>query len=150
MPLNPDGPCLAFDPGRARTGVAVGSRLSGGARPLTTIAPDDLAGLKRLVNEWRPATLLVGLPLDEDGKDQPMTLRARSFAAILGAAFPALAVHLVDERHTSRAALADLREARAGGALNRRTRPGDRDTMAACLILEQWLGEGDSKNQSDL
>jgi putative Holliday junction resolvase len=48
-------------------------------------------------------------------------------------------VHLCDERLSSRAADEALREARADGRLARRVRSGDRDGVAARLILEQWL-----------
>ena len=51
-------------------------------------------------------------------------------------------VYLCDERLSSRAADDELRQARADGRLNRRVRSGDRDGVAARLILEQWLATG--------
>ena len=52
-----------------------------------------------------------------------------------------LPVHLCDERLSSRAADAVLRDARSSGRLTRRVRKGDRDAVAAQLILEQWFGQ---------
>jgi len=50
-----------------------------------------------------------------------------------------LPVDLVDERLTSSAAQADLRDARRSGARRRRVRREDIDANAARLILETWL-----------
>jgi putative Holliday junction resolvase len=129
---------LAFDYGTQRIGAAVGDDLTGSARPLAAIA--DLAGAQRLVAEWRPAAIVVGLPLNEDGSDQPITTAARRFAAQLRERAK-LPVHEADERYSSRAADDELREARSSGRMVRRVRKGDRDGQAARLILEQWLRE---------
>jgi putative Holliday junction resolvase len=131
---------LAFDYGEKRIGVAVGDSLTGSARPLPALAPPDRLALQRLVAEWRPAALIVGLPLDEDGTEQRITAPARRFAAGLRQQLQ-LPVHEVDERYSSRAADDVLRAARASGRMTRRVRKGDRDAQAACIILEQWLGE---------
>jgi putative Holliday junction resolvase len=128
---------LAFDYGTQRIGAAVGDDLTCSARPLAAIT--DLAGAERLLAEWRPAAIVVGLPLNEDGSDQPITTAARRFAAQLRerAKVP---VHEADERYSSRAADDELRKARSSGRMTRRVRKGDRDGQAARLILEQWLG----------
>jgi putative Holliday junction resolvase len=132
---------LGFDYGTRRIGLAVGDRLTGVARPLPSIPnhrePDWIA-LQRVVKDWRPAACIVGLPLDLDGKDQSMTVQARAFAKQLSARF-AMPVHLCDERLSSRSADDELRNARADGRMTRRIKPGDRDGVAARLILEQWL-----------
>lgn len=96
------------------------------------------SGLLKIVTEWRPQALVVGLPLDEDGSEQPITAAARSFAAQLQRR-SGLAVHFSDERFSSRAADDALRDARASGRMTRRVRKGDRDGEAARVILEQWM-----------
>lgn len=131
---------LAFDYGEKRIGVAIGDSLTRSARPLPALAPADRQAIERLVAEWRPAALIVGLPLDEDGSEQRITGPARRFAAALRQRLQ-LPVHEVDERYSSRAADELLREARASGRMTRRVRKGDRDARAACVILEQWLRE---------
>lgn len=128
---------LAFDYGEKRIGAAVGDSITGSARPLPAPATDLDSALK-LVSEWRPQALIVGLPLNEDGSDQPITTKARAFAAALGRR-SALTVHFADERYSSRAADAVLRSARASGELVRRVKKGDRDGQAAKIILEQFL-----------
>ena len=134
-------PVLAFDFGHKRIGTAVGEALTGSASPLPTLAnhaEPDWPALLRLIAEWRPTELVVGLPLDEDGGEQPITALARRFAEQL-AQRSGLKVHLADERFSSRAADDALRDARSSGRMTRRVRKGDRDGEAARVILEQWL-----------
>lgn len=134
-------PFLAFDFGLKRIGAAVGDTITGAARPLPTLsnaAEPDWKALLGLVAEWRPSELVVGLPINEDGSDQAITTAARRFAEQLHAK-SGLAVHLVDERYSSRAADDALRDARASGRMTRRVRKGDRDGESARVILEQWM-----------
>ncbi|HWP95115.1 MAG TPA: Holliday junction resolvase RuvX [Gammaproteobacteria bacterium] len=135
-----DAVYLAFDFGLKRIGVAVGQRLTGTASPLTTLSAQggepDWKAVARLVAEWRPAALVVGLPYNVDGSPQPFTGEARRFAERL-AAHCALPVHLVDETLSSHAAAEGLRERRQAGG--RRIRKHEIDQAAACVILETWL-----------
>lgn len=128
---------LAFDYGEKRIGTAIGDTITGTARPLATLTGGLDAALK-LVVEWRPAALVVGLPLMEDGTDQRITTLTRKFAKELEARTK-LAVHFSDERYSSRAADDVLRDARASGAMTRRVKKGDRDGVAAKILLEQFL-----------
>lgn len=137
------GTCLAFDYGLRRIGVAVGSHASGQARALTTLhhtGTPDWRAITALVAEWQPDVCIVGLPLNEDGSEQAMSRAARHFAQELQQ-HAKVPVQLCDERYSSRAADADIRHARATGTRARRTRKGDRDAAAACVILEQFLGQ---------
>lgn len=130
---------LAFDFGEKRIGTAVGDTITGTARPLATLTGGMDAVLK-LVIEWRPAALVVGLPLMEDGSDQRITTLTRKFAKDLEARSK-LPVHFSDERYSSRAADDLLRDARSSGAMTRRVKKGDRDGLAAKILLEQFLQE---------
>ncbi|MFL6646794.1 MAG: Holliday junction resolvase RuvX, partial [Sulfurifustaceae bacterium] len=80
---------LGFDYGTRHTGVAVGSRHSGRAQPLTQLAAradaPDWEGIQRLINEWRPQAFVVGLPLNMDGTPNPMTRAAQAFGEALHA-----------------------------------------------------------------
>lgn len=132
---------LAFDYGAKRIGTAVGDDITGTARPLPTLAVHagpDWRAIERLIADWRPQALIVGLPLDEGGLDQAVTVATRRFAVVLQER-SGLTVHLIDERFSSRSADDALREARGSGRMNRRVRKGDRDGQAARVILEQWL-----------
>jgi putative Holliday junction resolvase len=132
---------LAFDYGLRRIGVAAGNTEVGTASPLVTLsARDGVPDWERvadLLDEWRPALLLVGLPLNLDGSDSDMAARARRFARRLHGRF-GLPCELVDERLSSEAARERLYESGRVPAADR----GAVDREAACLILETWLQSG--------
>lgn len=119
---------LAFDFGARRTGVASGNRLLAHASPLPTLRADGadarLAAVERLVREWQPDALVIGVPYHPDGAAHENTARAQKFGRQLRGRF-GLVVYEVDERYSTTEAL-------AGGAR-------DADAAAACIILEQFL-----------
>lgn len=132
---------MGFDFGRARIGVAVGNRATGQATALTTLdgrGGPDWAAVERLLADWGPESLVVGVPVHMDGSEHEMTIAARAFIDELKARFT-LPVHAAEERLSSREANARLREARRSGARPRRVRKGDTDSLAAQLILQDWL-----------
>jgi len=137
MPGTPEDTALAFDVGTRVIGVAIGNRLSGSARALTTLAPDDWPRVDALVAEWRPDALVVGLPLTLDGGEQAMSQHARAFATQLEQRYRR-PVHLVDERNTSREAARRFAQQRASGAAKRKD-AAEIDALAAAIILEAWL-----------
>lgn len=128
---------LAFDYGSVRIGVAVGSELTGSARPLATLAGRDWTAIGRLIDEWRPDACVVGVPRHADGSDSNSTAQALRFARRLHGRF-GLAVETIDERLSSHAA--DERIA-TSATLRRRGRQdrSARDRYAAALILESWF-----------
>jgi putative Holliday junction resolvase len=129
---------LAFDFGEQRIGAAVGDTTVGIAHPLTTIAAADrktrYAAIAALIQEWRPALLVVGLPAHLDGAEHEMSRLARKFARELGGRFN-LPVELVDERLTSAAAEMSLAEA---GVAGHKRKPVI-DQVAALHILQAYL-----------
>lgn len=138
MPDAGTGTVLAFDFGEKRIGVAVGDLHVRIAHPLLVIDAEDNATrferIGALIAEWRPARLVVGLPLHPDGAEHELSRLARRFAHRLEGRF-GLAVSLVDERLTSIAAEARLRE--AGASVRRRKERID--AAAAGEILQSWL-----------
>lgn len=133
---------LGFDFGRRRIGVAVGNDVTGRARPLAVIGgrgdDPDWEALGRLIAEWQPQRLVVGLPRRLDGGESDMTRAAARFARRLEGRF-GLPVETVDERLSSRAAAAELADARRSGLKPRRVAAGDVDKGAAMVILQSWL-----------
>ncbi len=118
---------LAFDFGTRRVGVASGNTVLGQASPLTTIAAEGderFARIGRLITEWQPAALVVGVPFHPDGAPHDNTRLAQRFARQLQGRF-GLPVHEVDERYTTTEAL-------AAGAR-------DVDAASAAIILDQFL-----------
>ena len=120
---------LAFDFGTRRVGAATGSRFTGGAEPLKSIHVDGEArfeAIAKLIKEWQPEGLVIGVPFHPDGAEHEITQRARRFGRQLKGRFR-LPVFEVDERYTSV-------EAESQGAR-------DVDSTAAALILEQFFRE---------
>ena len=119
---------LAFDFGLKRTGVAVGNRLTRSAQPRPTIRAEAegvrFEAVARVLREWQPDALVVGIPFHPDGAAHENTARAQKFARQLRGRFD-LPVYEVDERYSTT-------EAQAEGAK-------DADAAAACIILEQFL-----------
>ena len=135
MPEGATRTVLAFDFGIRRIGIAVGEPETGTAHPLSGIAATGearFAAVARLIAQWKPARLVVGLPLGIDGAPHEVTRFAERFARQLRGRF-GLPVELVDERFTSVEAESRLRGKRAGRIAT--------DSVAAQLILEQYLGE---------
>lgn len=135
-----NGTLLAFDFGTKRIGVAVGDRETRLAHPLETIAEEAsvprFARIQALIGEWRPAALVVGLPLTLDGAEHDMTRRCRRFANQLHGRF-GLPVTLVDERLSSAAAESRLGEAGVYGM----QRKAALDSVAAQEILQDYLDQ---------
>ena len=121
------GTVLAFDFGIKRIGVAVGEAELRTAHPLPAVS--RLEDIQSLVSEWRPARLVVGLPVREAG-EHPLAKRVERFARQLEGRFR-LPVARVDERFTSVEAESRLRGARRKAV----------DSVAAQLILEQYFDE---------
>jgi putative Holliday junction resolvase len=119
---------LAFDFGLKRIGVAVGEPELGTAHPLPAVAV--FSQIEKLVDEWKPASLVVGLPTSVQGAAHAMTKQAEDFARRLEKRFK-LPVARVDERYTSVEA-----ESRLKGVKKKAI-----DSVAAQLILEQYFAE---------
>jgi putative holliday junction resolvase len=134
----PDGTVLAFDFGEKRIGVATGETLLGSAHPLTVICAesndDRFAAIGKLIAEWHPVQLVVGLPTHADGTPHETTRLAQKFAERLKRRYQ-LPVGFADERLTSLDAAARLRET---GRDSRSARPL-LDAVAAQLILQTWF-----------
>lgn len=148
MPDTPEAPSpdaavetlLAFDFGLRRIGVAVGQSVTGSASPLGVIVngPNgpDFGRIDALIAEWRPDTLVVGVPLNEDGSPGELVPAVNSFIEALGRY--AVPIDTVDERHTSQEANAALKRARQAGSRGR-IRKEHVDAAAAVLIAERYL-----------
>jgi putative Holliday junction resolvase len=131
---------LAFDFGTRWIGVAVGDTETRLASPLGMFEAESparrMAEIEVLLREWQPERLVVGLPLSLEGAEHAMTRRARRFARQLEARFR-LPVDFADERLSSAAAEASLREAGRGGRRHKQAV----HTLAAKIILQGYLDE---------
>lgn len=127
MPERAARTVLAFDFGLKRIGVAVGEPELRTAHPLPAVA--GFPQIENLVAQWKPARLVVGLPVAERG-EHPFAKRVERFARQLEGRFR-LPVELVDERFSSVEAESRLRG----------TKRKPVDSVAAQLLLEQYFDE---------
>lgn len=129
---------LAFDFGTTSIGVAIGQTVTSQASPLTALkatdgAPDWLL-VEKLIKEWLPDLFVVGLPLNMDGTEQPLTHRAKRFGNRLNGRF-AIPVSFQDERLTSVEAKSRLFDEKGFKGLSKK----NIDSRAAVIILESWF-----------
>lgn len=129
---------MGFDFGTRSIGVATGQEVTGTASPLTSLKANegipDWVQLEKLLKEWQPDLLVVGLPLNMDGTEQEMTVRARKFGQRLHGRF-GFQVEFKDERLTTTDAKARLFEQGGYKALGK----SRVDAVSAQLILESWM-----------
>src|SRR4029079_10265126 len=129
---------MGLDFGMKRIGVAVGQTVTQSARPLKTIQAKEgvpnWQELDKLVHTWQPGALVVGVPLNMDGTEQPLTQAALLFMDSLRAHYK-LPVYGMDERLSTKDARARLFQQGGYKALQH----GQVDSVAAQLILQNWL-----------
>ena len=117
---------LSFDFGEKRIGVAVGNTITKTAEALKIIQEknqdEKFKAIEKLIQEWQPQLLVVGLPTHPDGAEHEMTQKAKRFGNQLHGRFQKEVVW-VDERYTSVS-----------------VKDGN-DALAAQLILQQYLDE---------
>lgn len=128
------GRVLALDYGRVRTGVALSDPTGTIVRPLEIIpkanSSEGIATILTLITSHEVTRIVVGLPIGLGGDETKQTAQSRSFAARLRSVAP-VPVDLHDERFTSR--MADRTMAQTSTSASR-------DSLAACHLLESWLG----------
>ncbi|MGA3162162.1 MAG: Holliday junction resolvase RuvX [Terracidiphilus sp.] len=130
---------LGLDVGNRRIGVAVSDELGLTAQPVLTLERkrnqrDDLRSLARLCRRFGVAGIVVGNPVHLSGDVSPQAAKIQAFAAELGA-LTGLAIHLWDERLTTREAHQILYEAGHARQQHRRVV----DQVAATLILQSFM-----------
>ncbi len=123
---------MSFDFGMSHIGVAtidIGMRcISPTAVVKAKKGKPNTDQLDFLVNTWQPTELVVGLPLNMDDSESPMSVASRKFAKYLKKRF-SLPVHFVDERLTTLEAKDRSESDRPSHA------------VAAAVIGESWLNE---------
>nr|WP_324257375.1 Holliday junction resolvase RuvX [Cellvibrio fontiphilus] len=129
---------LAFDYGTKNIGVATGQTLTRSANAQAQLkAKDgipDWSQIEKLLKDWQPDLVLVGLPLNMDGSESELSARARKFANRLHGRF-GVKVELMDERLSSFEAKGEVMA--QGGSRHYKSNPVD--SIAARLILESWF-----------
>lgn len=121
---------LAVDPGEARIGLAISDPTGSFARPLTVISHTsraaDAAAIRDLAEQHQAAIILVGLPLDLEGRVGPQARRSLRMVEALRAV-TSIAVETWDESETTQRALENGKAAEPV------------DARAAAFLLQDYL-----------
>lgn len=132
---------MAFDVGGRRIGVARAQSRVRLVEPLEIVAAgsgSEFVRLKELLDYWRPAVVVVGLPISETGSEsrQAAVIRLWVGEMVVRTGFAGRIVYQ-DETLSSRE------------AASRASRPGAVDDLAAGILLEDYLNlqvsAGDTK-----
>ena len=131
---------LGFDFGQMRIGVAVGGAITGSARSLCILPTrqqrPDWEAIARLIAEWRPDGLVVGVPRHADDTANAMTHAALRFSRQLHGRFR-LPVATIDERLSSW----EAEQRQFQSTTRRRNSQAPVDAQAAAIILESWFNQ---------
>ncbi len=132
------GRILGLDVGEARTGAAVSDPLGIVATPLETIQMQstdaDIDAVARIIEETGAIGIVVGLPLNQDGKEGPQAKKVQDFIAQLRGRIQ-IEIATQDERFTSAIAQRTLRDSNVRG----KDRKKYIDQIAAQQILQTYL-----------
>ena len=130
---------LSLDIGDATIGIAVSDLLGLTAQGVETIRRTefsaDLDRLAQLVQEYKPAGFVAGLPKHMNGDEGTRCEMVRAFMAEAAQRFPGVKIHYWDERLSTVAATRTLLE----GDVSRKKRRKVIDKMAAVYILQGFL-----------
>ncbi len=137
---------MALDYGTKRIGVALSDELGWTAQPLETFErrtlDRDVAHVASLVQAHAVGEVVLGFPLQLDGREGPAVQAMRHFAVHLEQGLPVPLV-LWDERLTTKAA-EDLLIA---ADVSRKKRKGAVDRVAAAILLQSYLASREQATQ---
>lgn len=132
---------MAIDYGSKRVGLAVTDPLQIIARGLETVhSKDVLDYLKSYCAQEEVELFIVGEPLNLDGSPTDATPMVKGFVRKLKKMFPDIPVRMEDERYTSKLAVQEM--VKGGYKKKDRRKKENIDTMAATLLLQNYLEEG--------
>jgi putative Holliday junction resolvase len=132
---------LCFDVGTKRTGVAIANSLTNKASGIETVrnqkdGSTNWQQIDQIINKHPPDIIVVGVPYDENNKQQEMIFIARSFGRKIKDRFD-IEVVFIDEHLSSSEAKNQLKWHYAHKNADR----SEVDIRSAQLILQTWLNE---------
>lgn len=132
------GRILAIDYGRKRCGLAVTDPLRIIASPLSTIATHELETfLKEYIIREGVTEAVIGYPVTVNNLPSESVKYIDPFIARFRKIFPAIPLHLADERFTSQMAMQAMID--GGVKKNSRRDKAMVDRVSAAIILQSWM-----------
>jgi putative Holliday junction resolvase len=135
-----EGNIIGFDFGQKRIGVAIGNNISKSAQALITIestsSNQKFEVIQKIMDEWRPVSIVVGVPFNVDGSEHKVTNLCKKFAKQLEQKY-ALPIYLIDERYTSIEASYEIQDKK----IDLKKKKLLIDQIAAKIILQSYLDQ---------
>ena len=148
MSRSPNGVFIGLDFGPRKIGIAVGQTVTRTTQGVATIqvtsGGQHMERLLDIIGEWNARGLVVGVPLDSEGKETAMSAQARKFGREVHMK-SGLPVYWVNEYLTSQQAHSELLETLTRGQRLSKKRQAKRDQLAAELILRSYFESESSR-----
>lgn len=137
------GRLLGIDVGTKWVGLARTDLLRMVANPIGTYSPSEaLEEIKNLVETDRVKKLVIGWPLTPEGEEGEAVKMVERFITRINLILPEIEIAKMDERYTSKEAVAAMVEA---GVPKMKRRESDRiNQAAAAIILQKYLEQSDN------
>jgi putative holliday junction resolvase len=141
------GRIIGIDYGSKRIGVAVSDPLQIFASPLNTVSPNEfdefIAGY---IKKEDVESFVIGYPVQMNNKPSESVNYINPFIKKLNKAYPAIKIHLADERFTSQMALRTMID----GGVKKKDRQDKSmvDKISASIILQSFLDNRTNKKEN--
>ena len=133
---------IAFDYGLKKTGVAIGQSITKTASPLTSLSMDkgkpDWSEIDMIFEDFKPSCAVFGIPEERINSNKTLIDNIKAFSSGIKQRY-GISIKFVNEHLTSKIAKDQLKEQRQAGILQRQLKKGQIDSMAASIILQEWM-----------
>jgi putative Holliday junction resolvase len=135
---------LGIDYGMAKIGLAIGQQITKSATPLKQIKAKQgipsWSEFELILKKWNPDTIVIGMPLNMEGKTQYMSRKTNIFCEMIKQKYN-IPIFKTDERLTTKEARSLIFEEYGYKGLTKYSI----DSFCAKLILEQWMNDETQK-----
>jgi len=133
---------IAFDYGLKKTGVAIGQSITKTASPLTSLSMNkgepDWSEVDSIIENFKPSCAVFGMPEEFVNADNSLIKNIKAFSFEINHRY-GISIKFINEHLTSKIAKDQLKEQRQEGILQRQLKKGQVDSMAASIILQEWM-----------
>ncbi len=129
---------IAIDYGLKRCGIAETDDLMMIASPLETVATATIFEyLSKYLSKYKVEAIVVGEPMNNDGRATHGTAPAQAFCELLKKKFPDVLIERANEAFTSKMAMQTM----VSGGMKKKDRQvkGNLDKIAAAIILQGYM-----------
>ena len=142
MNLKPESVLIGFDYGTKKMGVAIAQCITKTATPLNVLKikneTPNWEQLDQIVSDYKPDLAIIGYPGKNNKQTSLLADKIEKFGSAIEKHYKMPTI-LFDETYSTTIARQKLIDLRRDGILSRRIKKGQVDSMAAKIILEQWL-----------